>query len=141
MGLDPAYPYVGINDLEHGHATVYDELHRPIGRLGPSPYESPHTNVTCILRAWECRDWYKLLNPVSFSPTAAEGFVSASETSPGPYSLPIPRCAARRFCWAWWWVVLALAVLATVAVGILRKKNPPDPPPDVDLDEGEPLDL
>jgi hypothetical protein len=137
MGLDPGYPYVGINDLEHGHATVYDERHRPIGRLGPSPYESPHTNVTCILRSWGCRDWYKLLNPVAFSATAKEGFVSANETSPGPYSLPIPRCASRCW-WPWlWWLLLPLAVALAILVVRRRQDATPAHPADTEPVEAE----
>lgn len=126
MGLDAGYPYVGINDPDHGHATVYDERHRPIGRLGPSPYESPQVNVTCVLRAWGCRHWYKLLNPAGFSATAKEAFVSANQTRPGPYSLPIPRCSSRCW-WAWlWWLLLPVAV--AVAKAAFTRKGTQHPP-------------
>ena len=91
MGLDANYPAVTMNDPD-GHVTVYDERHRPIGRLGPTPYESPSVNVVCVVRAWRGQDWYRLLYAKGWDPAAVEAYVSASQTHPMQASLPVPLC-------------------------------------------------
>ena len=40
MGLDANYPAVTMKDPK-GHVTVSTQDHLPIGRLGPTPFESP----------------------------------------------------------------------------------------------------
>lgn len=129
MGLEPGYPAVTMNDPD-GHVTVFDERHRAIGRLGPTPFESPSVNVTCLVRAWCCRDWYRLLNPAGFSTTALRAYVSADETHPLPASLPVPRCRGWRCCWLglrWpWCLLLPVVAVVVVAFALTRRTAGPD---------------
>ena len=94
MGLDANYPAVTMNDPA-GHVTIVDQDRVPIGRLGPSPYESPSVNVVCRELKWDGASWYRLWNATAWSPTAREAYVPAAEThdlNPGqPY--PIPDCS------------------------------------------------
>ena len=93
MGLDANYPAVTINNPD-GFVTVYNQDHVPIGALGPSPYHSSSTNVTCMLKAWDDAWWYRLLNPDGWSSPATAAYVSADQTHQlnDPIEHPIPVC-------------------------------------------------
>ncbi|MGW1340431.1 hypothetical protein ACWCOV_05215 [Kribbella sp. NPDC002412] len=131
MGLDANYPAVTMND-PNGHVTVYDQDHFPIGRLGPTPYESPSVNVTCLREAWNDAYWYRLLNPDGWDYPASAAYVSADEThelNPGqPY--PIPECRSvgcrRKAGQAAAAGVLAAGVFTAVR-SWRRRSDSPDP--------------
>lgn len=127
MGLDANYPAVTMND-PNGHVIVYNQDHVPIGRLGPTPYESPSVNVVCKIEQWDDTCWYRLLSPDGWDLPATSAYVSAEEThdlNPGkPW--PIPKCAngscRRRARSVAAWLALASGVAAAIAAWRKRRR-------------------
>ncbi len=124
MGLSADYPAVTMND-PHDHVTVYNERHLPIGTLGPTPFEGPSVNVTCVLVEWEDEPWYRLLNPDAWDFPAKQAYVSALETHPlnpgEPYH--IPECRDRSCVRAAAPVVAAGGVAASAAAWRRRRRR------------------